>query len=93
VITSSHLRAKIVRVTIERGREGLLYAESPDLKGLMVARQTIEELRRQIPIAIQAMFAADDVSVAVSEVESDDDCSWVAVPIEALALAHSEACS
>jgi predicted RNase H-like HicB family nuclease len=89
---SSHLKAKIVRITVERGREGLYYAESPDLAGLLVARRSLEEVRKQIPLAIEAMFAADGVSVSVSEVESDDDCAWVAVPIESLALSHAETC-
>ncbi len=89
---SSKMKARIVRITVERGREGLYYAESPDLAGLLVARRSLEEVRQQIPLAIEAMFAADGMSVAVSEVESDDDCSWVAVPIELLALSHAEAC-
>lgn len=91
-MASSHMKAKIVRVTVEKGREGLFYAESPDLKGLLVARSSIEELRRQIPVAIQEMFAADDVSVIVSEVEGDDDCSWVAVPTEVLVQDRAVAC-
>jgi hypothetical protein len=66
--------------------------ESPDLKGLLVARASMEELRRQIPIAIREMFEVNDTPVTVSEVESDDDCSWVAVPTELLVLDHAVAC-
>jgi hypothetical protein len=74
------MKAKIVRVTIERGREGLYYAESPDLKGLLVAEPTLVDLRREIPLVIQRMYAACDVQVIVSEIEGEDENSWVAVP-------------
>jgi predicted RNase H-like HicB family nuclease len=74
------MKAKIVRVTIEQGREGLFFAESPDLKGLLVARSSIDELRRQIPIAIREMFELSDTPVVVSELDGPDEDSWVAVP-------------
>ena len=79
-MTSTKMKAKIVRVTIEQGREGLFYAESPDLKGLLVARSSIDELRRQIPIAIREMFEVCDTPVIVSELDGPDEDSWVAVP-------------
>lgn len=79
-MTSTKMKAKIVRVTIEQGREGLFYAESPDLKGLLVARSSIDELRRQIPIAIREMFEVCDTPVVVSELDGPDEDSWVAVP-------------
>jgi predicted RNase H-like HicB family nuclease len=79
-MTSTKMKAKIVRVTIEQGREGLFYAESPDLKGLLVARSSIDELRRQIPIAIREMFEVCDTPVVVSELDGPDQDSWVAVP-------------
>jgi hypothetical protein len=79
-MTSNRLKATIVRVTVERGREGLYYAKSRDLKGLLVARASIDELRRQIPIAIREMFEVCDTPVIVSEVDGPDEDSWVAVP-------------
>jgi len=79
-MTSTKMKAKIVRVTIEQGREGLFYAESPDLKGLLVARSSIDELRRQIPVAIREMFEVCDTPVIVSELDGPDEDSWVAVP-------------
>jgi hypothetical protein len=79
-MTSSRLKAKIVRVTFEKGREGLFYAQSPDLKGLLVANADLGELKKEIPWAIEEMFDACDTPVTVTEIE-DDDNSWVAVPI------------
>jgi hypothetical protein len=78
------MKAKIVRITIERGREGLFYAQSPDLRGLLIADSTLDGLRRNIPTAIAEMFEACDTPVTVTEVD-DGDCSWVAVPIAAVA--------
>jgi len=86
------MKAKIIRITVERGREGLLYAESPDLKGLLVARASMEELRKQIPVSIREIFEINDISVTVSEVDSDDDCAWVAVPTELMVLDRAGAC-
>jgi hypothetical protein len=76
------MKAKIVRVTVDRGREGLYYAESPDLKGLLVAEPTLAGLRKEIPLVIQRMYAACDVQVIVSEIEGEDENSWVAVPTQ-----------
>jgi predicted RNase H-like HicB family nuclease len=81
---STKMKAKIVRVTIEQGREGLFYAESPDLKGLLVARSSIDELRRQIPLAIREMFEVCDTPVVVSELEGPNEDSWVAVPTSSI---------
>jgi predicted RNase H-like HicB family nuclease len=80
------MKAKIVRVTIEKGREGLFYAESRDLKGLLVARSSIDELRRQISIAIREMFEVCDAPVVVSELDGPDADSWVAVPTASMEL-------
>src|SRR5277367_4635025 len=79
-MTSVRIKAKIVRVTVEKGHEGLLYAQSPDLKGLLVANATFEGLREEIPIAIAEMFEACDTPVIVTEIDDDDECAWVAVP-------------
>jgi hypothetical protein len=91
-VTSSQLKAKLIRVTIERGREGLFYAESPDMKGLFVAKATLDELREEIPVVIGRMYEACDVDVDVREVEDENDNSWVAVPVRksdpALIAAH-----
>jgi hypothetical protein len=81
----NRMKSKLVRVTFERGREGLFYAESPDLKGLFVAAESVEKLRAEIPLIIQRLYAACETDVIVTEIESDDDDSWVAIPTAALA--------
>lgn len=83
-MTFARMKAKIVRVEVEKGREGLFYATSPDLKGLLVASQTMEGLKAEIPIAIEEMFEASDAPVKVTELENDGDCSWVAIPTQLL---------
>lgn len=91
-MTSSRMKAKIVRVTIERGAEGLFYAKSLDLKGLLVASSTMNGLKGEIPSAIEELFEACDTPVKATEIENDVEYSWVAVPTGALAavtlLAH-----
>lgn len=79
-MTSSNLKAKIVKVVIDQGKAGLFYATSPNLKGLLVAEHTLEEARAVVPQAIADLFAACDTPVVVSELENEGGCSWVAVP-------------
>ena len=79
------MKAKIVRIKIEQGDAGLLFATSPEIKGLLVAEETAEALAREIPKAIRDMYAVCGVEVVVSPVEDDEDGDlqpWVAVPAE-----------
>jgi hypothetical protein len=62
------MKARIVRIRIDEGKAGLFYATSPDLKGLLVAEPTIDELETEIPKAITALYAAYDVDVVVTAV-------------------------
>jgi hypothetical protein len=74
-------KARLVHITCEKGKAGLLYASSPDLLGLLVAEQTIDGLRQAIPNAIRDLYAAMGVEVVVSPVdEPDDGRTWVAFP-------------
>ncbi len=78
------LKAKIVWVKIEEGDAGLYFATSPELKGLLVAESSLEDLEREIPKAIQDLYAACGESVVVTSAEdgTDDLHPWVAVPAE-----------
>jgi hypothetical protein len=81
------LRARIVRIEFERGEAGLIFAVSPDLRGLLVAERTMEEVKAAIPQAIMDLYAACGEPVVVSRVDSsndqaDEDGSWVAFPAE-----------
>ncbi|MGA7631274.1 MAG: hypothetical protein WCB11_10930 [Terriglobales bacterium] len=80
-MSDATMKARIVRIKCEKGKAGLFYATSPDLKGLLVAEATVDALQREIPKAIRDMYAASGVDVLVSPVdEPDDGQTWVAVP-------------
>lgn len=77
--------AKRVRVRIEEGREGLFYATSPDLRGLLVAGKTLDELNDRVPEAISMLFEAQGYKVVVSPLENGEEENrdlhpWVAFP-------------
>lgn len=76
------IRAQVVRVRIEEDKSGLFYASSPELKGLLVAKPTIEALEKDIPRAIAELFAVDGWDVLVSKMEDGDGDlhPWVAFP-------------
>lgn len=80
------LRARLVRIEFERGEAGLIFAVSPDLRGLLVAERTMEQVEAAIPQAIMDLYAACGEPVVVSRVDAprhtDDDKSWVAFPAE-----------
>jgi hypothetical protein len=83
-MTSTTMKAQLIRIKIERGKSGLLFATSPDLKGLYVGKRTVEELEQAIPEIIAELYAACDVHVVVTKVEDSthgDASPWVAIPI------------
>lgn len=77
------MKAKIIRVSFRPGEHGLLVATSADLKGLYVVGQSHATLHDEVPLAIEALFAAKGVKVVVHEAEdeADDILPWVAVPL------------
>jgi len=83
-MTESAMKAKIVEIEIERGSSGAYFATSPQLRGLQVACMSTEEVAKEVPRAIQEMYAACGVEVFVSPVEGGIhfgvDSQWVAVP-------------
>jgi hypothetical protein len=86
-MTSTLTTAKVVRVKVEEGKTGLFYATSPDLRGLLVAEPTIDDLEASIPKVITDMFAALGVAVVVTKATDDDPdyYPWVAIPTAAFA--------
>lgn len=93
-MTSASMKPKIVRVTVEQGKAGLLFATSPDLKGLLVAKRTIEALEEAIPSAVADLYAACGVEVIVTRAEKaqgEVSPPWIAFPAELArqALANS----
>jgi hypothetical protein len=80
-------RSEIIRVKIERGKAGLFYATSPDLKGLVVGRPDVDALFEAVPQAITELYAAMGVDVVVTIAKNDDPdfYPWVAIPAEVAA--------
>lgn len=86
----------IIHIQIEEGREGLFYATSPHLKGLLVAKPDLEALYEAIPKAISEMYAVCGVKAIVTQAEQLDDehgkyQPWVAIPYEIAEKAVNEA--
>jgi hypothetical protein len=81
---SATMKAQIVRIRYEEGKTGLFYAVSPDLKGLLVAKPTMDALRDAIPDAIRDLYAACGVRVVVTPAEDSDPdyYPWVATPFD-----------
>ena len=71
------------------GREGLFYATSPELRGLLVAEHSEEAAWQAVPLAIQAMYEACGVRVIVIPAKSTHDVyrPWVAARVPALEAA------
>lgn len=77
---SERLTPRIVRIEFQTGKTGLIYATSPDIQGLLVARESMPDLEAAIPVAITAMYAALGEQVVVKRLvgdEPDDNESWV----------------
>lgn len=76
------MKAKVVNISIERGESGAYFATSPELKGLLVSKMTIQDLYRDIPRAIAELYALCGIDVAVTAAEggSEYEHPWVAVP-------------
>lgn len=91
--TNKSLRAKIVHIHVEHDASGVYLATSPELKNLLVAKMTKEDVYRDIPRAITELYAACGEEVVVSPVEDDSEFEhpWVAVPavVAKQALAHA----
>jgi hypothetical protein len=80
-MSDATMKARIVHITCEQGKAGLLYASSPDLRGLLVAERSVDAVRQAIPKAIRDLYAAKGVEVVVSPVdEPDEGRTWVAFP-------------
>lgn len=93
-MTTTTLRPKIVKIVIKEGREGLFFATSPDLHGLLVAEPTLQALDEAIPKAIADLYLAKGVRVVVSKADDDtEDQPWIAFPVElAQAAIEAERC-
>jgi hypothetical protein len=76
---------EIIRVRIEEGESGLLYATSPDLSGFLAAAPDRDTLFKEIPQVIKAMFKVRGMDVEALPVrqrhsESTRELGWAAIP-------------
>lgn len=76
------MNAKIIRIEYKQGASGLIFATSPDLKGVLGSERTMEELEQTISEAIIQLYAASGEKVGAVKV--DDQDAWVAVPVDIL---------
>jgi hypothetical protein len=77
----------VLRIQIEADDTGLLFATSPDLHGLLVAKTSRSALEAAIPVAVANLFAADGHRVVVEKIGTDLD-RWRVVPSNVLAGAY-----
>lgn len=85
---AQEVKAKVIRVNREIGKGDWFYATSPDLRGLLVAQPTLDDLEKAIPQAITDLLAARGLNVQVYPLTAEGDegphgswvVSWVVVP-------------
>ncbi len=80
----SRLESRLVHVDIAEKSHGLFVATSSDLKGLLVAETSLEDLISAIPDAICGLYAVcGETVVALPVGESDGSVrSWFKVPAD-----------
>ena len=78
--SEANLTAKIVRVDIRDGSNALFYAYSDDIKGLVVAARSYEDVLADIPRAITEMYAACGESIVVVPAQRNNETEWVKIP-------------
>ncbi len=78
---NSTRETRTIRIAIERGQTELLFATSPDVAGLLVAKATIEEINEDLPRAIGELLALKGEDVLVTR-SSDQDAPdlWLLAP-------------
>ena len=78
---------RIVRVRVREGDTGLFYAESSELRGLLVAAPDMASLWAEVPGAIRDLYAAAGEKVVVTRVEDSDPDAYpfAAIPEQILA--------
>ena len=87
-MSASATLTRIVRVRVKEGNTGLFYAESSDLKGLLVAAQDMNTLWEKVPGAIRDLYEATGTSVVVTQAKDEDPHTYpfAAIPTEILPL-------
>ena len=78
-MATASARNEIVRVDIEADDSGLLFATSPNLRGLLVAKTSRDALEAALPQAIADHYAVKGRKVEVKKVGTDLS-EWLVVP-------------
>jgi hypothetical protein len=81
-------KARLIRIDIRPGEEGLLVATSQALPGLLAIATSEDELEKDLPVLIRSMYLArfgEDVSVLLLEEDAASArtrslAQWAAVP-------------
>lgn len=88
----------VILVKIEDGRTGLMFATSPNMAGLRVAEPDLPTLMREIPLVIEALYAAQGKAVRVLDLPHSSEFpkhtglwAWVVVPAAAARRAAAPA--
>ncbi len=92
-MSETRLSTRVVRVKLEERHPGLFYATSPDLRGLFVAKQSLQEVIEALPESIRALYAVGGEAMIVEAVgEGREPHEWVVMPVGAAeaALAHTK---
>ena len=78
-------KAEIVRISIEN-KSGLYIAQSPDIKGLLVAKTSEREVEEALPQTIANHFAVKGLKVVVRKGERRGAkyTEWIATPASQL---------
>ncbi len=81
-MSEAKLDARIVRVEIRDGKDGMFYAYSDDIRGLIIAEPSYDEVMREIPRVIAAMYAACGEKIAVFPAQRNNETEWVKMPLQ-----------
>ena len=81
-MSASTKMGRVVHVRVTEGATGLFFAESPELKGLLVAEPDMDSLWANVPGAIKDLYRASGVDVVVARVEDShpDHYAFAAIP-------------
>lgn len=79
-------KGRIIHVRVTEGKAGLFFAESAELKGLLVASLDMDSLWQKVPEAIRGLYAAAGQTVLVTSVEDNtpDTYPFAAIPVHLL---------
>ena len=83
-MSASSKTVTIVHVSVREGESGLFFAESPELKGLLVAEPDMDSLWQAVPGAIRDLYRATGQDVIVARVSDPDSETYAAIPEDLL---------